>query len=61
MASLEQRTRELEELVRDLDMVVYRLERPVPDGPEAAGAERRRIRRELERLRDQLDDLVRGL
>lgn len=53
----------LEELTRDLDMVVFRLERPptaVTD--DAAWAkERQRLRRELERLRDRMEDVARGL
>jgi hypothetical protein len=53
----------LEALSRDLDMVVFRLERPPPaDQPaEAWVSERRRLRRELERLRDRVEDVARGL
>ena len=53
----------LEELTRDLDMVVFRLERPHPPEapPEAWVRERTRLRRELARLRDRMDDVVRGL
>lgn len=58
MATLRQ-VRQLSELARDLDMVVYQLEREPPN--EAALEERRRLRREIERLRDQLADLVREL
>jgi hypothetical protein len=41
----------VEEVVRDLDLVVYRLERPPAVAPEL---ERAAVRRELERLRDLL-------
>ena len=52
----------LEEIVRDIDMVVYRLERPVPSAASGDAAqsegERREIRRELERLRDVVASLL---
>jgi hypothetical protein len=48
--------RRVEEVTRDLDLALYRLERPAPDAePEA---ERRRLRRELERCRDRLQSLT---
>ena len=50
--------RELEEVARELDLVVYRLERPPPAEPDA---ERKRLRRELERLGQQLDDILRAI
>jgi len=55
----------LEDLTRDLDMVVFRLERepasePAPDVDRVL-AERRRLRSDLEGLRDRLEDLVRGM
>lgn len=56
MATLRQ-VRKLAELARDLDMVVFQLERE----PHEQVEERRRLRRELERLRDQLTDVVREL
>lgn len=47
-------TRELiDELTRDLDLLVFRLERPAPD----PAAERPTIRRELERLQRRLGEL----
>jgi hypothetical protein len=53
--------RALEELSRELDLLVYRLERPAPTpGPEA-DAERRRLHRELDGLRDRLDGVARAL
>jgi hypothetical protein len=54
-------SRALEELSRELDLIVYRLERPAPaPGPEA-DAERKRLHRELDGLRDRLDGLARAL
>jgi hypothetical protein len=50
--------RELEDIVQELDLFVYRLERPPR---EEVAAERARLRRELERLGRQLDDAVRAL
>lgn len=51
---------EAEDISRDLDLVVYRLEQ-TPTDTAALTKERRQLRRELERLRDRLDDLVRDL
>lgn len=49
----------LDELLHELDMLVFRLERePNPDR-DALLAERQRLRRDLEHLRDQVADLVR--
>ena len=52
----------VEELARELDMVVFRLERS-PQAPEvdAMLRERRRVRSELEALRDRMEELARGL
>lgn len=47
--------RELADLARDLDLVVYRLERPDAAWDPAARA---KLRRELERLRDRLSDVL---
>ena len=52
--------RQLEQLARDLDLTVFTLER-TPPSEEALRAERVRLRRELERLRDRLEDVARGL
>lgn len=57
----EDAARSLEQIARDLDLVVFRLER---DGPEAEAErreERRRLRRELDQLRERLEDLARAL
>lgn len=51
---------EAEDISRDLDLVVYKLER-TPPSAEALTDERRSLRRELEQLRDRLNDLVRDL
>lgn len=52
--------RQLEQLARDLDLAVFTLER-TPSSEEALRAERIRLRRELETLRDRLEILARGL
>ena len=57
--STSRHTSALEDITRDLDMLVYRLERDrtaSPDGPDPA-----RLRRELEQLRDRLTDVVRQM
>ena len=46
----------IDEVLRDLDLVVFRLERPESD-PKRLEAERAAVRRELERLRDTLRDV----
>ena len=53
--------RALEDLSRELDLVVYRLERPAPEETGAAGAERKRLHRDLDALRDRLETLARSL
>ena len=49
----------LEDLARDLDMVVFRLERDLT--PDQWNDERRRVRKDLERLRDRIEDAARKL
>jgi len=49
----------LDELLHELDMLVFRLEREGNPDRDALMAERQRLRRDLERLRDQVADLVR--
>ena len=51
----------LEELRHEVDMLVFRLEREGPADPQALAAERKRTRRELERVRDDLANLLRQL
>ena len=51
----------LDDLVRDLDLLVFRLEQPVPAEPDAQRRERVIVRRDLERLRDRLEVVVRAL
>ena len=51
----------LDDLVLDLDMVVYAMERPGPTDPDAIKQERDRLRRELERIRRSLQDVQRQL
>ena len=53
--------RTLEDIARDLDMVVYRLEREIPDDPVKVQDERKRTRRELDRLREAIEDVARDL
>lgn len=50
--------RKLEDLAREVDLLVYRLE--VADRQQAE-EEVARTRRELERLKESLEDLARGL
>ena len=52
---------QLAEITRDLDMVVFRLERPAAEDRQTLEMERDRIRRDLEELRDQLNEIVRQL
>jgi len=59
--SMSPQTLQLAEIARDLDMVVFRLERPAAEDRETLEAERARVRRDLEDLRDQLNDVVRVL
>lgn len=54
-------SRQLEVIARDLDLAVFSLERPAPDDPRRATRERQRLRRELEAVRDQLQELARAL
>lgn len=51
---------EIEEIARELDLLVFALELPRPEQVDEA-QERQRVRRELDKLRERLDDLVRGL
>ena len=53
--------RALEALARELDLVVYRLERPAPALAPEAEAERRRLHGDLDALRDRLESLARAL
>jgi hypothetical protein len=50
--------RTLDDVVRDLDLLVYRLEQAPSDDVERLQAERRRLRRELEAFRDRLGTLA---
>ncbi len=51
----------LDDLVLELDLIVYALERPAPADDDDATRERARNRHELERVRDALRDVVRAL
>lgn len=51
----------LEDVVRDLDLVVFRLERPASDDPHRLALERKALRHELEHLKDRLDEIARRL
>jgi len=53
--------RTLEDIARDLDLVVYRLESSAPADPTKAKDERQRTRRELDRLRKAIEDVAREL
>jgi hypothetical protein len=48
----------LAEVVRELDLVIFQLERRPPADEAARDAERKRMRRELERLKEILEDLT---
>jgi hypothetical protein len=48
----------LEDTTQDLDLLVFGLEQPPREDRDA---ERKRLRLELERLRDRLDDALRGI
>ncbi|NCG19326.1 MAG: hypothetical protein GWP91_09995 [Rhodobacterales bacterium] len=52
---------EIESIARDLDLVVFRLERAAPTVTQDIAAERARIRSELEQIRDRMTDIVRAL
>jgi hypothetical protein len=49
----------LDKVTYDLDMLVFLLEREPSVDVEALHRERRRVRTELERIRDQVADLLR--
>jgi hypothetical protein len=51
----------LDDLARELDLVVFSLERPPKDDPSEVLKRVERARREIERLRDALIDLSRTL
>ena len=48
----------IDDIRRDLDMVVYKLELPTETDPTSWKKERDAIRNELEKLRDRLEDLI---
>jgi hypothetical protein len=58
--SPDQAARELEEVARDLDLAVFRLERPLPEDADPE-AERAALRRTLEQLRNRIEQLSRAL
>ena len=60
MASPHQHAQTIDGIVRDLDMVVYRMEQPKVDEA-ALRRERQTLRHELEQLRDKLDEVARSL
>ncbi|MCA9491129.1 MAG: hypothetical protein KC621_14465 [Myxococcales bacterium] len=54
-------SRRLDEVARDLDLALYRLERAPPEAPEQVRAERQRLHRELDALRERIEDVSRAL
>lgn len=48
----------LDELSRELDMLVYRLEQKAPEDADALARERKQLRRALEKARDELTDII---
>ncbi len=59
--SVQRHARSVEEAARDLDLLIFRLERPAPRDQEGVDLERVRVRRELEAIRDRLQDAVRAM
>ena len=51
----------VDEIARELDMVVFQLEQGGDADVERLRAERREMRRQLEQLRDRLQDLARAM
>ena len=51
----------INDVIRELDLVVFQLERKPPADESARDAERKRMRRELERLKEVLEDLSKAL
>ena len=51
----------LDDIARDLDLVVYALEKTPPDDKAEAETEREALKQEIERLRDRVEEIVRGL
>jgi hypothetical protein len=58
--SSDQPARELEDVAREIDLAVFRLERPLAAGADPE-AERAALRRTLEQLRDRIEQLSRAL
>lgn len=54
----QRQVRALGDITHELDLVIYRLERSPPADIQA---ERERVRRDLERLRERLTDLLREI
>jgi hypothetical protein len=48
----------IDDVIRDLDLVVFRLERPFAGGEHQLRGERAEVRREIERLRDKLSEVL---
>lgn len=61
MPSPTEQAHRLDAIARDLDLVVYRLERQPPNEPTALLAERRKLRRELDGLRERMLGVLREL
>lgn len=51
----------IDEIARDLDLVVFELELAPSDDPDALREERRKLRARLERLRERLQDVTRKM
>jgi hypothetical protein len=50
-----------DDVARELDLLVYRLEQPAPADPARVVETWAELRRKLERLRDRVEDLSRAL
>lgn len=57
----DEHVRVAEDLSRDLDLIVFELERAPPAEVAALHAERAVLRKKLDRLRERLDDLAHKL
>lgn len=51
----------IDQISQELDMTVYRLESPPPEDVSTLIAERTRLRKELERYREQLEEIAQKL
>jgi len=58
MTSSSHTIQRLDDIRHDLDMVLFKLEQPPAEDAPQLLIERKQLRRDLERLRDRLDDVL---